>query len=409
MHEQKIHLRELFNLTVVVSALGYFVDIYDLILFSIVRKPSLTSIGVVDQVNVGALLLNMQMGGMLLGGIFWGILGDKKGRISVLFGSILLYSLANFSNAFVQNTTQYAVLRFIAGFGLAGELGAAITLVSEVMSKETRGYGAALVASIGVTGAIFAAVVGEAFNWKIAYIIGGILGFCLLILRMKMSESGMFQSVQKENVSKGNFFALFSSFDRAKRYFNCIAIGLPIWFVVGVLITFSPEFARELGYRDPILAGRAVLFTYTGLIFGDFISGFVSQLMKSRKKIVLVFTLVSAILVGVYLFFPGKTAANFYTLCVLLGYGIGYWAVFTTIASEQFGTNLRATVTTTAPNFVRGAVIPITIGFTFFKDMFHSMRSGALIIGIIVVVIALFSLYHLKETFGEDLNYLEDV
>lgn len=410
MHEQKINIRELFNVTVVVSALGYFVDIYDLILFGIVRKPSLSAIGITtNQIDAGVLILNMQMAGMLIGGIFWGVLGDKKGRISVLFGSILMYSLANFANAFVQNISQYAILRFIAGFGLAGELGAAITLVSEVMRKETRGFGAALVSTIGVTGAIFAALVGEYFNWQTAYIIGGLLGFGLLILRIKMSESGMFAGMKDENVSKGNFFALFYKFSMLKRYFHCIAIGLPIWFVVGVLITFSPEFAKELGYRDAIIAGRSIMFTYTGLIFGDFISGFASQLLHSRKKVVLVFILVTAALVGVYLYFPGKTAAHFYTLCVLLGYSVGYWAVFTTIAAEQFGTNLRATVTTTVPNFVRGAVVPITLGFTYFRNMFHSMTTAALIVAIITFCIALFSLWHLKETFSEDLNYTEKI
>lgn len=411
MNKQKISLRELFNITVIVSALGYFVDIYDLILFGIVRVPSLKALGTDSSqlVNIGVMLLNFQMAGMLIGGIFWGILGDKKGRLSVLFGSILLYSVANFANAFVTNTTQYAVLRFVAGFGLAGELGAAITLVSEVMSKETRGYGAALVASIGVSGAIFAALVGEFFDWKIAYIIGGALGFVLLILRIKMSESGMFESLKSEKVSKGNFLALFTSFDRFKRYINCIAIGLPIWFVVGVLITFSPEFAKELGYTEPIVAGRSIMFTYIGLIFGDFISGFVSQWAKSRKKIVLFFIAATFAMVLIYIFFPGKTAFYFYTLCVFIGFAIGYWAVFTTIASEQFGTNLRSTVTTTVPNFVRGAVVPITLMFTAFKGTFGNMKSAAILVGIFVFILSIFALYHLKETFGEDLNYFEDI
>ncbi len=411
MREEKINIKELFNLTVVVSALGYFVDIYDLILFGIVRIPSLKAIGVSgpDLVTVGVYLLNMQMIGMLVGGIFWGILGDKKGRLSVLFGSILIYSIANLANAFVHTTTQYAALRFIAGFGLAGELGAAITLVSEVMRKETRGYGAAIVASIGVSGAIFAAIIGEYFDWTIAYIIGGIIGFLLLILRIRMSESGMFHSLKKTEVNRGDFLALFTSFKRLKRYFNSIAIGFPIWFVVGVLITFSPEFSKELGYTDPIIAGRAIMFTYIGLIFGDFISGFFSQLLRSRKKVVLIFILATTVLVIVYILFPGKSAFYFYTLCILLGFSIGYWAVFNTIASEQFGTNLRATVTTTVPNFVRGAVVPITLGFTFFRGLFGSMVSAALAVGVIVLVIALYALYHLKETFGDDLNFLEDI
>jgi MFS transporter, putative metabolite:H+ symporter len=403
-------IRILFNSTVLVSALGYFVDIYDLILFGIVRVASLKSLGVPpDQlINYGVLLLNMQMAGMLIGGIFWGIIGDKKGRLSVLFGSILLYSLANFANAFVQTTTMYAILRFIAGVGLAGELGAAITLVSEVMSKESRGYGTALVATIGVTGAIFAAVIGEIFTWQISYIIGGILGFILLLMRLKMFESGMFSNIKDASISKGKFLSIFSSRERIKKYVNCILIGLPIWFVVGVLITFSPEFAKVLGYQDPILAGRSIMYTYTGLIFGDFISGFISQYLKSRKKVVALFILFSSLFIIIYLFVPGKTSFYFYSLCVLLGFAIGYWAVFVTIASEQFGTNMRSTVTTTVPNFVRGAVIPITLAFEFFRSSLGMVYS-ALAVGTICLVIALFALYHLTETFGKDLNYIENI
>ena len=345
---------------------------------------------------------------MLIGGIFWGIIGDKKGRLSVLFGSILLYSLANFANAFVQTTTMYAILRFIAGVGLAGELGAAITLVSEVMSKESRGYGTALVATIGVTGAIFAAVIGEIFTWQISYIIGGILGFILLLMRLKMFESGMFSNIKDAAISKGKFLSIFSSRERIKKYVNCILIGLPIWFVVGVLITFSPEFAKVLGYQDPILAGRSIMYTYTGLIFGDFISGFISQYLKSRKKVVALFILFSSLFIIIYLFVPGKTSFYFYSLCVLLGFAIGYWAVFVTIASEQFGTNMRSTVTTTVPNFVRGAVIPITLAFEFFRSALGMVYS-ALAVGTICLVIALFALYHLTETFGKDLNYIENI
>ncbi|MBI2419782.1 MAG: MFS transporter [Ignavibacteriales bacterium] len=403
-------IQALFSTTVLVAALGYFVDIYDLILFGIVRVQSLKDLGVAgdELIKNGVLLLNMQMAGMLIGGIIWGILGDKKGRLSVLFGSIILYSAANFFNAFVGSITMYAVLRFIAGVGLAGELGAAITLVSEVMSKESRGYGTALVATIGVSGAIFAAIVGELFSWQTAYIIGGVLGFLLLLTRVKMFESGMFKNLEQKGVGRGKFLALFTSHDRFKRYINCVLIGMPIWFVVGVLITFSPEFARTLGYTGPVVAGRSILFTYAGLIFGDFLSGFLSQLLQSRKKVVAYAIVVTALLVALFLYFPGNTAFHFYAFCVLLGLAIGYWAVFVTVASEQFGTNLRATVTTTAPNFVRGAVVPITFGFEALRGSV-GMVYAASIIGTICIVIALAAVYSLKETFGKDLNFLENI
>jgi len=400
----------IFNTTVLVASLGYFVDIYDLILFGIVRVPSLTSLGIQgDQlIKVGVLLLNMQMGGMLIGGIIFGIWGDKKGRLSVLFGSIFIYSIANLLNAFVSSVEMYAILRFVAGVGLAGELGAAVTLVSEVMTKETRGYGTAIVATIGVSGAIFAAIIGELFSWQTAFIIGGILGLILLLTRIKMFESGMYKMLESSNVRKGDFLKLFTSKDRFFRYLYCILIGLPIWFVVGILITFSPEFGKVLGVTEPIKAGNSILFTYTGLIFGDFASGFLSQIIKSRKKVVMIFISLTFLFVLVYLFASGLTPAMFYGLCVLLGFSIGYWAVFVTTASEQFGTNLRSTVTTTVPNFIRGSVVPITLVFSYLRDSM-GMIHAALVVGIISVLIAFFAAYKLEETYGKDLNYLEQI
>lgn len=402
--------KHIFNTTVLVASLGYFVDIYDLILFGIVRVPSLTSLGIKGEqlISVGVFLLNMQMIGMLIGGIIWGILGDKKGRLSVLFGSIFLYSIANLMNAFVSSVEVYAVLRFVAGVGLAGELGAAVTLVSEVMSKETRGYGTAIVATIGVSGAIFAAIIGDAFSWKTAFIIGGILGLVLLIMRIKMFESGMYKSLQASNVRKGDFLKLFSSKQRFFRYLYCILIGLPIWFVVGILITFSPEFGKVLGVHEPIVAGKSIMFTYTGLIFGDFVSGFLSQYLKSRRKVIVLFISLTAIFILVYLFSQGLSLTMFYGLCVLLGISIGYWAVFVTTASEQFGTNLRSTVTTTVPNFIRGSVVPFTLTFSFLRTSL-GMKYAALLVGLISIIIALFAVYKLDETFGKDLDYLEDI
>jgi len=403
-------IKNIINTTVLVSALGYFVDIYDLILFGIVRISSLTDLGFKGEelIKNGIFLLNMQMGGMLLGGIIWGIYGDKKGRLSVLFGSIFLYSIANIANAFVTSIEAYALLRFLAGIGLAGELGAAVTLISEILPKELRGYGTAVVASIGVSGAIAAAVVGDLFDWKTAYIIGGILGLILLIMRIKMFESGLYKTIQGSNISKGNFFKLFTSKERFFRYTNCILIGLPIWFVVGVLITFSPEFGKVLGAEGTITAGKAIMFTYIGLIFGDFASGFLSQLIKSRKKIIMLFLGLTSLFILVYIFSNDFSLTYFYGLCIALGFAIGYWAVFVTIASEQFGTNLRATVTTTVPNFIRGSVIPITISFELLRSSI-GMIYAALVVGIISIIIAFISLYNLKETYGKDLNFIENI
>jgi len=392
----------------IISALGYFVDIYDLILFSIVRITSLKSLGVAesDLLPDGVLLLNMQMGGMLIGGIIWGILGDKKGRISVLFGSIFLYSMANIANGFAVNVTQYAVLRFIAGVGLAGELGAGITLVSEVMTKETRGYGTMVVATIGIMGAVVAALVGDFFEWRTAYFIGGGLGVVLLIMRIGVYESGMYNSIKESDVLKGGFHKLFVNKKNFLKYLYSISIGVPIWFIVGVLITFSPEFAKAFGLKGTISTGTAVMFCYIGLAAGDLLSGALSQFFKSRKKIIGLFIILEAVFIIVYLFFNKIDTTFFYTMCLLLGISGGYWAVFVTNAAEQFGVNIRATVTTTVPNFVRGAVVPATLMFQYLTPATGIVYS-ALIVGMSTIVIAFFSVTRLEETFGKDLNYVE--
>ncbi|PRY14844.1 putative MFS family arabinose efflux permease [Pontibacter ummariensis] len=404
--------KSLFNASVIVAALGYFVDIYDLVLFSIVRIPSLRDLGIVSPAALleeGVLLLNMQMAGMLIGGVIWGILGDKKGRLSVLFGSIFLYSVANIMNGFVNDIPMYAFLRFVAGLGLAGELGAGITLVSEVLPKEKRGYGTMIVATIGISGAILAGVVGEYFGWRTAYFIGGGLGLLLLFLRIGVYESGMFKSLQSSShVTRGNFLSLFTNGKRFRRYLKCILVGIPIWYVVGILITFSPEFGVVLGVTEAVSAAKAVSFCYLGLVFGDFFSGFLSQRFKSRRNIILVFLLLTAGFVALYLLSGGLAVNSFYVLCAALGFASGYWAVFVTIAAEQFGTNIRATVTTTVPNFVRGAVVPLTLAFEAFKDSWGLVPT-AMALGGLSLTVAAISILTLEETYSKDLDYLEPV
>ncbi|MCI0449556.1 MAG: MFS transporter [Chlorobi bacterium] len=393
---------------VIVAALGYFVDIYDLILFGIVRVASLKGLGITDDVqlrDVGVLLLNMQMAGMLLGGILWGILGDKRGRISVLFGSIIMYSAANILNGMVQDIPQYSALRFIAGIGLAGELGAGITLVSEVMSKESRGYGTTIVATIGILGAVAAALVADFFQWRTAYYVGGAMGLVLLFLRIGMYESGMFKTMIDENIGRGQFQHLFTNWSRFVKYLRCILIGVPLWFVVGILITFSDAFAKKLGVEG-IAPAKSIMFCYIGLAIGDFSSGYLSQVFKSRKKIILWFIFLTNVLIVIYLFFNQFGSFYFYTLCLLLGLTCGYWAVFVTNASEQFGTNLRATVTTTVPNFVRGSVVPVSLLFQFLSPMVNIIYSAA-IVASITLVLAYISVLKLEETYGKDLDYIE--
>lgn len=396
--------------TVAVASLGYFVDIYDLLLFSIIRMESLRAIGITDALdlqNIGLSLLNWQMAGMLIGGVLWGVWGDKKGRLSVLFGSIILYSLANIANGFIDTVGQYKALRFIAGLGLAGELGAGITLVSEIMSKEKRGYGTTIVATIGILGAVAAYFVSQIWEWRTTFFVGGGLGILLLILRISVFESGMFEGIRHANVQRGNFLSLFRKKNLFSRYIKCILVGLPTWFIVGILITLAPEFSKAFGMADPLAtAGKAVMWCYVGITAGDLSSGLLSQFLRSRKKALLVFHIFSALTIIWYLVSGDITQSTFYTKIFLIGFGGGYWAIFVTIAAENFGTNLRATVATTVPNFARGALVPITIGF---KTASSSMGliPAAFLVGGITVLIALLTLYYLPETFGKDLNYLE--
>jgi putative MFS transporter len=393
---------------VLVASLGYFVDIYDLLTFSIVRKSSLLGIGVApaDVLPKGLFIINVQMFGLLLGGILWGVIGDKLGRIKVLFGSILLYSIANFANAYVTDVNTYAIVRFIAGVGLAGELGAGITLVTETLSKEKRGYGTMIVAVIGLFGAAAAVMVAK-HGWQMAYKVGGCLGIALLLLRLGTFESGMFKQIeQQESVSKGNFFMLFTNWERFKKYLYCILIGAPLWYVVGVLVTLSPEFGKALGATEPLNAGDGILYTYIGIAVGGLFAGFLSQITKSRKLTMVVFLLLSVVSVIFYLNAKGLSSATFVWLCFFMGISVGYWTTFITIAAEQFGTNIRATVATTVPNFVRGALIPINLAFAAFAKSYGMINAGYIMMGILTVV-ALFSLSQLKETFTKDLNYIE--
>ena len=402
--------QQLLRLPVLVAALGYLVDMYDLFLFSIVRVPSLRSLNLSGEsiLKNGIMLLNLQMAGLLIGGIVWGIIGDKKGRLSVLFGSILIYSIANIANGFAANVNQYAILRFVAGFGLAGELGAGITLVTEILPKRIRGYGTTLVATMGVLGALLAYVVSYLFDWRASYIIGGCLGLMLMIARIRVFESGIFLKLKEANIKRGDVRMLFNTKTRFIKYMSSIVIGMPIWFVTGILITFSPEFGQAMGLDQPVDAGKAVLFTFSAQVAGNIISGSFSQYLQNRKKVILLFMLLSFVFVLLYLLAPFKHTTLFYLLCACLGFCSGYWTLFITVAAELFGSDLRATVATTVPNFVRGTVIPLTSLFVIFRNYAGAIH-GALIVGVFTYALALVALVYLEETFKKDLNYTETV
>ncbi|UUC45059.1 MFS transporter [Flavobacterium cerinum] len=409
MEFQKI--KHLLSFPVIVAALGYFVDIYDLLLFGIVRVPSLKTLGL-DVDTDGTMILNFQMVGLLLGGIIWGMLGDKKGRLSVLFGSILVYSLANILCGFLpflpfdDKATTYAILRFIAGIGLAGELGAGITLVSESLPKELRAIGTSIVAGFGLLGAVVAQLTVElAGDWTYAYFIGGSLGLFLLFLRVGVMESGIYKDIRDTEIQKGNFLSFFTNKERFIKYIKCIAIGLPTWFCVGILAVMGNQFAASFGIGE-IEPGKAIMWAYVGISVGDFASGLISQALRSRKKAIfymMLFTIVGIIL----MLYGGTRSANmYYFYCAWLGLGTGYWAMFVTVGAEQFGTNIRSTAATTIPNMVRGLLPVMLIAFDHLKIK-NGVVFSATIVGLVVFALAIYATLTIAETHNKDLDYTE--
>jgi len=399
----------IFSIPVIVAALGYFVDIYDLLLFSIIRIPSLKSFGLNDDqiAKDGLFIINIQMLGLLIGGILWGVLGDKKGRLKVLFASIILYSLGNIANGFVHNVNQYALVRFISGIGLAGELGAGITLVTELLPKEKRGIATSFVAGLGLLGAVFAFFIKENFEWRTCYFIGGGLGFLLLLLRISVLESAMFKSIEKANVKKGNFFMLFTNRKRFKKYITAIFIGLPTWYVIGILISFSKEFGTKMNIKGVIDPGKSVMFAYVAISIGDILVGYVSKWLKSRKQALYIFYAITIAALVWFFNLNNASVSQLYFACALLGFGTGFWAIFVTMAAEQFGTNIRATVTTTVPNMVRGSLNLVSLLFAWLQVATGNYLRAGWITGIVVLIIGIASVILSEETYHKDLDYLE--
>jgi MFS transporter, putative metabolite:H+ symporter len=403
----------IFSFPVIVGALGFFVDIYDLLLFNITRRSSLSDLGVSENElkTVGENLLSWQMLGLVAGGILWGILGDKKGRKSVLFSSILLYSLATIANGFVTDVEQYRLIRFIAALGLAGELGASITLTSELLPKEKRGIGATIIATSGVFGTITAYFIHYLSdeNWRLCYFIGGGMGLALLFLRVGFLESHMFAAVKKDNTPRGNYFMLLNNKERFMRYLRAITIGLPVWYIIGIIISFSDEFAKQFGiagFDQP----KALMLQYVALVFGDMGAGLLSNYLKSRKKTLYIFYGITAFFILLFFVFRGGGSAfNMYFICMGLGFGSGISVLYITMSAEQFGTNLRSTVAVSVPNLVRGFLPLMLLLFQFLrsKTVFDNYVTGAWVTGIIVLVIGIFSVIKTKETFAKDLDFVE--
>ena len=403
---------KVFGLAVLVAALGYFVDIYDLLIFTIVKKESVLGVGSTNVLQDSTNIINWQMGGLLIGGILWGILGDKKGRLSVLFGSIILYSLANFATGYITSIPQYAAARFVAGLGLAGELGAGITLVTELLPKEKRGLGTSFVAGIGLFGAVAAYGVYHLTgnDWRLCYKIGGVLGIGLLAMRVGVAESGMFNSIKNSSqIVKGNFLMFFTNAGRFKKYIAAILIGLPTWYSIGILVNQSDKFGQEMFGETGIDSGKSIMYAYIGIAIGDLLSGLVSQYFKSRKKALFIYYVLTIIALILYFSKANTSAASMYVICAFLGFSTGFWAIFVTMGAEQFGTNLRATAATTIPNMVRGA-LPL-MNFLFLTVMHNrlgaSIVNSAIVTGIVVMTITLTAFYFTQETYHKDLNYEE--
>ncbi len=398
----------LFSLALIVSALGFFVDVFDLLLFAIVRKPSLASLGLNEaaMVSEGEYLISIQMTGMLIGGIAFGIIGDKKGRLSVLFGSILLYSLANIANGFVTSIDQYVWLRFIAGLGLAGELGAGITLVSEQLPKEKRSLATGLIAGFGVLGAVVAYYMSEMFSWRNCYIIGGGLGLILLALRLKVSESELYKNLGQSNVSKGRFISFFTNKDLFTRYIKCVLIGLPVWLVIGILVTFSDKFGEEFGVKD-IKPGLAIMYLYLFVGLGDVVVGWLSERLRSRKKTLFIFYGITIVFLILFFMQNNSSPRLFYLIIMGLGFGIGFNVIYLTLGVEQFGTNLRASAAVSIPNMVRGSLPLLIMVFQYFRVLFNSYTDGAIVTTILIFAISIIAALSIKESYGANLDFLE--
>ncbi len=399
------------TLGIIVSALGFFVDLYDIMALAAIGETSLKAIGVAAEniKNDINYLQSMQMLGMLIGGFLWGIIGDKYGRLKVLFGSIILYSFFTFLNAFVTGTGQYAACRFLAGLGLAGELGAGITLVSEQMKKEKRGLGPAIIAGFGVLGAIVAVFIGKYADWRTVYITGGVLGFLLLILRIGVVESGLFTIAKTSKISKGNFLIILRNWNYLKKFLCILLVGIPGWFVNGVMMQFSNYISSSMGMNPLPDKGKVIIYFFIALSLGDVLGGLVSQWLKSRKKSMYIF--LSLHLLMLILFFTiGKNSAQlYYIIFAGLGLSVGFVIQLFTLAAEQFGTNIRTLVTSSGLNLVRGWVIPLGALFAWMNDSLHIIEwKVAAIIAFSVAAVSFWALSQLDETFNNELEFVSE-
>jgi MFS transporter, putative metabolite:H+ symporter len=398
-------------LGIIVSALGFFVDLYDIMALAAIGENSLRSIGIAEAAIKKELtyLQSMQMWGMLLGGFLWGIIGDKYGRLKVLFGSIILYSVFTLLNAFVTGINGYAACRFFAGLGLAGELGAGITLVSEQMRKEKRGLGPAIIAGFGVLGAIVAVIIGKNYDWKTVYIVGGTLGFGLLLLRLGVVESGLFTIARKSNIARGSFMVILKNKEHLKKFACILLVGMPGWFVNGVMMQLSNFISKSMGMNPLPDKGKVIIYFFIALSLGDVMGGVVSQWLKSRKKSIYIFLLLHLLMLVLFFTVAKNSVQLYYFIFAGLGLSVGFVIQLFTLAAEQFGTNIRTLVTSSGLNLVRGWVIPLAALFTWMNEglLIIEWKSAA-VIAFVVVAVSFWALSQLEETFDKDLAFVNE-
>lgn len=394
------------NATVIVTALGYFIDLFDYYVFLVTRQKVLTDFGFSGSqlMETGLYMVNLQFAGLLVGGVIFGVLGDKIGRKQSLLGSILLYSIATLASGMTHNIDVFAALRFIAGIGIAGEVGVGVTMVSETMDKNRRGLGVTAFIGVGLLGVVAAALMSELLHWRTCYIIGGLAGLLLLVTRIWVMEPQMFTDLNK-SVKRGSFRVLFASPDGVRRYVLCILLAVPVFFGVSIIATLSPELSIALGASPPASVSTTMIIAYTMMVIGEIVIGLLSQRLKSRKKVIALFLVLMAITLGVGFHNGALDATGYYILAGVVGFFMGYWVNFIALSAEQFGTNVRSLAANTIPNFTRGTTIAINMAFLALKD--DGVVYAASIVGFTVIVIALLALWKLPETFGKDLDYTE--
>jgi MFS transporter, putative metabolite:H+ symporter len=381
---------------------GYFIDIFDLVLFSTLRISSFEELKITDPTYWTVVFFNLQMTGILVGGIFWGKMADIKGRSWSFMGTILVFSIANIINGLTSSLTVYGICRFIAGFGLAGEMGSGIALICEKVPDEKRSLYLGFVSSLGCIGAVLSGWLGDIVYWRYLFIGSGFAGILLTLLRKNLLEPDLFRKTATLNIPRGQWKTLFQSPPDLIRFILLIFLGIPMWYIIGILWSFSTEMTSTIGLNI-FTSGQAILWGYVGVWMGDMLMPFVSQFLKSRIFTIQI-CLIMMLLGVIYLFqFQPHSLLSFQLTHIFLGFTIGYWAVYATLCGESFGTNIRALTSTSLPSLIRFSSIPMMIIYQYGRD--ENELNIALGMGLTVLCISMITTYFIKDTFQKDIDF----